>query len=184
MQRHTLEIADMGTLPDPASEIVPAARRHRRPSQTPRFISHTKILTQFIRVSADKWTQRQTLANEYDVHKRSTRIDPLVQQAVSGMNISRFVQPSSSTSRPGFPQEDLNYSLRRFVVADSMQDANVVYTRIAIKQGRTIAGYVPSSPRPRGVVKSEEYFASKMGKDDLEGSRVGSLLPSFQGSLV
>lgn len=151
MQPHTLEIVAVGTLPD-----------------TLQATSHTKTAPQFLQASADKWTHRQTLTNEYDVHKRSTGIDPFAQQAVSGMNISRFVQPSSWTSHPDSPPEDLNYSLRRFVTVDPVHNANVVYTRIAIKEGRTMAGYVPALPQPRRVAKNEEYFASETAEGDSE----------------
>lgn len=164
MQRHPLhvEIVAVNSLPGPAPDIVPATRRHRNSSRftTLRTIGHTKTTPQTYAV---QWT----LTNQYDVHKRSTRIDNFAQQAVSGMNISRFVQPSSPISLPGPPSEDLSYSLRRFILEDPVQDANVVYTRIAIKEGRIVAGYVPVSTWPRCVTKHEEYFAEE---DDSEGS--------------
>lgn len=172
MQRHPLhvEIVAVNSFSDPvpAPDIVPTARRHRNSSRftTLRTISHTKTTPQ---ASAVKWTQRQTLTNQYDVHKRSTRIDNFAQQAVSGMNISRFVQPSSPTSHPGPPPEDLGYSLRRFIFEDPVQDANVVYTRIAIKEGQIMAGYAPVLPWLRCVTKREECFASEAEGDDSDG---------------
>lgn len=173
MQRHPLhvEIVAVNNLPGPAPGIVPATRRHRNSSRftTLRTISHTKMIPQ---TSAVKWTRRQTLTNQYDVHKRSTRIDYFAQQAVSGMNISRFMQPSSPISLPGPPSdlEDLSYSLRRFILEDPGQDANVVYARIAIKEGRIVAGYAPVLTWPRCVTKHEKYFASEAEGDDSEGS--------------
>lgn len=133
------------------------------------------------------------------MHKRSTKInldslpspsplqdvthqiDPVAQQIVGGMNISRFVklQPSdgfglisNAPSRPlfyaGAPQEDLTFSLRNFVAVDPVQAANVVYTRVAIKEGCAMAGYVPALPQPRRVIKNEEATASEAG----DGSEV------------
>lgn len=165
-QRHPLHVEIVAVnSPGPAPDIVPTTRRHRNSSRftTLRTISHTKTTPQ---TSAVEWT----FTNQYDVHKRSTRIDDFSQQAASGMNISRFVQPSSPISLPGPPSEDLSYSLRRFILEDPVQDANVVYTRIAIKEGRIVAGYVPVLTWPRCVTKHEEYSASEAEGDDSEGS--------------
>lgn len=166
MQSHAPEIVAVGNPSNTVPEAVLAARRHRNSPRfiTLRTISHARTTPQFPQASADKRTRRQTLTNQYDVHKRNTRIDQPPQQAVSG-DISRFMQPSSPTSHPRSPPEDLNYSLRRFIVADPMQDANVVYTRIAIEEGHTTA---PGLLWPRFTAKDEEYFASGAEGGDLE----------------
>lgn len=173
MQNHALEIVAVGTLSNTAPEAVLAARRHRNLNSsrfiTLRTISHARTAPQFPQAFADKRTRRQTLTSQYDVHKRNTRIRQFSQQAVSGVNISRFMQPSSPRSHPRSPPEDLSYSLWRFIVADPVQDANVVYTRIAIKEGHTTAGHVPTSLWPRCAAKYRGYSTNGAERDDLEG---------------
>lgn len=41
----------------------------------------------------------------------------------------------------------------------------MIYMRVAIKEGCTMAGYVPALPHPRCVVESEEDFASEAGEE-------------------
>lgn len=164
MQSHALDIVAVGIFSNIAPEAVLVARRHRNSSQfiTLRTISHARTTPQFPQAPADRRTRRQTLTDRYDMHKRNIRIDQFSQQAVSGTNISRFMQPSGPTSHPRSPLEDLNYSLRRFIVAGPAQDANVVYARIMIKEGHAAAGHIPALLWPRCTAKHEEYFASEV----------------------
>lgn len=133
--------------------------------------SHTA--PQWLQARADQWIRHESLKNDYHVHKRecARAVDPVAQKAVAGMDISCFVQPTTTLSpvpaenrasglpslfHAGSPPEDLNYSLRNFVAADPVEDPNVLYARIAVRQGRTMAGFVPALPQLRRAEEASE----------------------------
>lgn len=120
---------------------------------------------------ANEWLSRQSLEKGYSTLKRKfiRMIDPVAQQAVANMDITRFVQPTNPADQistaensreslfpAGPPPEDLNYCLRDFLVVNPVRDPNAVFARIAVKERRTVAGYVPLIPSPRRIVTESE----------------------------
>lgn len=117
---------------------------------------------QWLEAPTNEWLSRQCLENDFRAHeRRSARVvNPVAQQAVLGMDITRFVQPTNSASRISAPSEDLGYSLRNFLVVNPVRDPNVVYARIAVREGRTQAGYVPPMPQSRRMRTESEVEQS------------------------
>lgn len=124
-------------------------------------IGHGLDNNQWLEAPTNEWLSRQCLENDYRrQERRSARVaNPVAQQAVLDMDITRFfVQPtnSSSASQTSATEEDLGYSLRNFLVVNPVRDANVVYARIAVREGRTQPGYVPPMPQSRGTKTESE----------------------------
>lgn len=128
---------------------------------------------QWLEAPTNEWLSRQCLENEYRMQeRRSARVvNPVAQQAVLAMDITRFVQPpTNSASRiSSAPEEDLGYSLRNFLVVNPVRDPNVVYARIAVREGRTQAGYVPPMPKLRG--RKTESEVEEEGSETRGGGR-------------
>lgn len=119
---------------------------------------------QWLETPTNEWLSRQCLENDYRAHeRRSARmVNPVAQRAVLGMDITRFVQPTNSASRISAPStaDDLGYSLRNFLAVNPVCDPNVVYARIAVREGRTQVGYVPPMPQPRCMKTESEVEES------------------------
>lgn len=128
------------------------------------------IEAEYLEASASEWSNHQRIENDYDAHRwRCARtVDPVAQQAVMDMDIIRFVGPAPPSQAPvedttreslfpaDLPLEDLSYSMRNFLVVNPVRDSQAVIARIAVKEGRAVAGYVPSLPQPRRILTDSE----------------------------
>lgn len=141
----------------------------------PPATSHTG--PKWLQACADGWVHHASLISAFNTHKRRClrSIDPVAWQAVAGMDISLFMQPAlglSGNHVSGFSHaEDLNYSLRNFVAADPVQDPNALYARIAVREGRTMAGFVPALP-DRGLVTKDDSEKADASEATDGGSEV------------
>lgn len=123
------------------------------------FIGHG-LNNQWLETPTNEWFIRQGLEKDYRTHERKSArvVNPVAQQAVLNMDITRFVQPADSASQTPAPSVDLGYSLRNFLVVNPVRDPNVVYARIAVREGRTQVGYVPPMPQLRRVRTESELL--------------------------
>lgn len=102
-------------------------------------------------------TSSRGLAKVYNRCKRKAAgsIDPVAEQAVKNMALSRFLFAPPTTDQPQ-PPEDLGYSLRNFLTVNMLDDPNVLSARIAVKEGHVLPGYIPSLPESGRVLEGEE----------------------------
>lgn len=100
-------------------------------------------------------TRARGLAKVYNRHKGKAEksIDPVAEQAVRHMALSRFFAPPATDE----PQSvDLGYSLRNFLTVNMLDDPNMLSARIAVKEGHVFPGYISSFPEPRRILEGEE----------------------------
>lgn len=112
----------------------------------------------FAKIVAGKGRANRTrgLAKVYNRHKgkAARSIDPVAEQAVKNMALSRFQFAPPTTDQP--QPEDLGYSLRNFLTVNMLDDPNMLSARIAVKEGHVLPGYIPSLPESRRVLEGEE----------------------------
>lgn len=126
---------------------------------------HIPQPTQILQACVDQWARKQNLEKTYKLHKRRSgkRVNLVARQAVSHIALTRFTNVQRNHSHgtdATLPEEtgseDLSFSLRNFVTVNLIDDPNVLFARIAVKEGRVLAGYIPPLPQLRIAEESEE----------------------------